>query len=119
MRAHRSCRSILLGAVLAAGLALLAQPLGAQQTTRDLSGTVTDRGREPLRGAVVQLENERTHAVISYITGRSGEYSFKRIGGDTDYEVWATFRGIRSKEKQLDRFNVKHTPRIDLVIELR
>jgi hypothetical protein len=98
--------------------AILPHSIAAQETKRDLGGTVTD-GHEPLRGAVVQLEDETTHAIVSYITGRTGQYSFKRIGGDTDYQVWATFRGTRSKQKQLDRFNTSKTPTIDLVIELR
>lgn len=118
MRSPRYCNSMLLSTATAVALALATRSLFAQETTRDLHGTVTDRHHEPLRGAVVQLENETTHSVISYLTGRSGQYSFKRIGGDTDYEVWATYHGVRSKQRELDRFGVKHTPRIDLVVDL-
>jgi hypothetical protein len=97
---------------------LLPLALPAQQGTRSLSGSVTDTSHEPLRGAIVQLEDEGTHSVISFITDKRGTYSFKRIGSDTDYKVWATFRGIRSKERQLDKFNSKKEAEIDLVIEL-
>jgi hypothetical protein len=101
-------------------LSLLTAPaLQAQQGTRNLTGNVTDRSHEPLRGAVVQLENQSTHDVVSFITDKRGTYSFKRIGADTDYKVWATFRGIRSKERVLDKFNSKPDATLDLVIELQ
>jgi hypothetical protein len=53
--------------VFAAASAMAAQPTG-----RTLTGTVTDRHREPLAGAVVQVHSETTLSVVSYITDRSG-----------------------------------------------
>ncbi|SFR97116.1 Carboxypeptidase regulatory-like domain-containing protein [Granulicella pectinivorans] len=105
--------TILLCLTLMAPLAL-----HAQEGTRNLTGSVTDTSREPLRGAVVQLENQNTHGIVSFITDRRGTYSFKRIGNDTDYKIWATFRGIRSKERQLDKFDTRKDAEIDLVIAL-
>jgi hypothetical protein len=114
IRTSRSFQGLFLSVALFAAT----YPLIAQESVRDLTGTVKDRGHEPLKGAVVQLENEATHSVVSYITGRSGQYSFKRISGDTDYQVSATYRGARSKVKELDKFNVKRKVKIDLVIDL-
>jgi hypothetical protein len=86
-----------------------------QPTLRNLTGTVHDRHREPLKGAIVEIENEKTKSVISYITDRSGRYSFKRIHGEVDYRVWFTYRGQRSQVKELSQFDSRQNATIDLV----
>jgi len=65
--------------------------------TKNLSGTVTDHQHEPLKGAVVQVENDVTMGVVSYITSRDGKYSFKRLDGDTDYRLWSTSVGTNPR----------------------
>src|ERR1700677_1099502 len=57
-------------------------PMSGRPTLRNLTGTVHDRHHEPLKGAVVEIENENTKSVLSYITDRNGRYSFKRIDGE-------------------------------------
>jgi hypothetical protein len=74
-------------------------------TLRDLSGTVTDTGHEPLRGAVVKLQNSKTNAIESYITDASGHYNFKHLDSSIDFQVWATFRGRRSRQRSISMFN--------------
>ena len=101
-----------------AGVLLCASTLLAQRTFRNLSGVVKDRHREPLRGAVVLLENESTHSVLSCITDKGGRYSFKRIDADSDYILWSTYRGQKSKTKSLDLFDSRKNPNVDLVIRL-
>jgi hypothetical protein len=88
-----------------------------QPTLRNLTGTVHDRHHEPLKGAVVEIENENTKSVISYITDRSGRYSFKRIDGEVDYRVWFTYRGQRSKIRELSQFDSHQNATIDLVVK--
>ncbi len=88
-------------------------PAHAQYTrnpARTISGTVTDASKEPLRGAVVQVEAADTLAIQSYITDKQGTYNFRELRSDIDYTLWAMFRGSRSKtysigkfDKQLDR----------------
>jgi hypothetical protein len=107
-------RSLARYALLAA---LLPVPLFAQGGLRNLSGSVTDPQHEPLRGAVVQVLDGKTQAVVSYITDRSGRFSFKRLSRDTDYTVWATFRGQKSKTKALSQFSGNAEPDVELVIE--
>jgi ABC-type molybdate transport system substrate-binding protein len=78
-----------------------------------------DKHHEPLKGAVVQVHNEATDAVTSFVTDRSGGYSFKRLEGNTDYRVWATYKGQRSKAKFLSQFD-RHTSKpVNLVITLQ
>ena len=105
----------------AISVALLACPAGAnpQDTFRRLTGTVTDASHEPLAGAVVELHDDTTDSVISYITNRSGRYSFPRFSGQDDYHVWARFRGSQSRSRILSKFDSKSTRNINLVIKLQ
>ena len=88
----------------------------AQRPLRDLVGTVTD-GREPLTGAIVEVHNEALGTTISYITDKTGHYSFKRLDGDRDYTVWATWRGHRSAIKKLSLFDSSPLKTIELEIK--
>ena len=90
-----------------------------QMGTKNLSGTVTDHQHEPLKGAVVQVENDVTMGVVSYITSRDGKYSFKRLDGDTDYRLWVNFRGTQSKVRHLSRFDSNQPKIINFVLDLR
>ena len=81
-------RKYLLGALLYVAAPIFAASLlYAQHENRSLSGIVTDKQSEPLRGAVVQAHNLETHTVVSFITGRNGQYSFRRLDGDCDYKI--------------------------------
>ncbi len=111
----RAARALLAGAALL----LSSSELLAQRHYRDLEGTVRDRHQEPLKGAVVQVENQNTHSVLSYLTDQSGRYSFMRLQSDTDYSVCATYRGRRSKTKTLSLFDMRPAKKIDLVVKLR
>ncbi len=90
----------------------------AQDVYRELTGVVTDRSNEPLKGAIVEVENENTKSVVSYITDREGRFDFKRLREDTDYMIWATYRGTRSKSRELSHFNAKDHPEFKFVIKL-
>lgn len=104
-------------AMLAVAACCLCAPgYAGQHLVRDLSGTVTDGHHEPLRGAIVQVHSEATGTIVSYITGRSGQYSFKRLEGDLDYTVWATWNGKRSATKKLSLFDTKTRKIIDFEI---
>ena len=89
-----------------------------QLRTRDISGTVTDHQHEPLRGAVVEVENCVSLGVVSFITDRDGRYSFKRLDGDIDYRVWVNFRGHKSKVRQLSKFDEYKPKTIDFILDL-
>jgi len=99
------------GFVLFAATFCAQQTLGPPHTLRELTGTVTDPGHEPVRGAVVQLEVESSHEVVTYITGDDGRYRFKRLSGDQDYRVWVVFRKRHSKARELSKFD-SHTDKV-------
>ena len=88
------------------GLLLCTASLSGQPALRNLTGTVQDRHHEPLNGAVVEIENENTKGVISYITDRSGQY-----------RVWFTYRGQRSKVRELSQFDDRPNATINLMVK--
>ena len=89
-----------------------------RNTPRDISGTVHDGGNEPLRGAVVQVEQEGTMVIQSYVTDERGIYHIRNLSSATDYQVWATFRGHHSKHSEISKFDKKSDREIALVIDL-
>ena len=93
-------------------------PVRAQQMGRTLTGIVTDRHHEPLAGAIVQVHSESTLTVVSYIADRDGHYVFKHLSPDDDYDVFATYRGVRSKARRLSKFDSKPDRELHLVIRL-
>jgi hypothetical protein len=118
MRFSRRARSFAI-ATIAFSLLACAPATFGQRTFRNLTGTVTDRHHEPLKGAVVEVDNGDTERVASYITGRNGLYSFKRLDGDTDYRVWATYRRHRSRTKNISSFDSSSAKVINLVIKMQ
>jgi hypothetical protein len=92
--------------------------LYAQPGIRNLTGTVTDAHHEPLAGAIVQLHDDNTGSVVSYITNRTGRYTFKRLSTDDDYHVSATFRDQHSRSRYLSKLNSKPNPSLPLVVKL-
>jgi len=86
---------------------------------RIVSGSIQNGHREPLRGAVVQVEDEATLSIKSYITGRDGLYRFRNLDDQADYRLWATFRGQRSKTKTLSHFDADKPRVVDFTISNR
>jgi hypothetical protein len=106
------------GTLLLCGILMGGAPVLAQSMGRTLTGTVTDRHHEPLSGAIVQVHSETTLSVVSYITDRGGQYVFKHLSPDDDYNVFATYRGYRSKARRLSKFDSKADRTFRLVIKL-
>ena len=97
--------AVSIGVCLMLGALPVAAQMPSQATARTLSGTVTDTNREPIRGAVVELRDEGSHALMTYITDANGTYSFKRLDGNTDYVVWVVFRGRHSPSHTISKFD--------------
>ena len=118
---HRRMLFVMLSVSLLATVCVCSERILAQITRnplRSVSGSVTDGGKEPLRGAVVQIEAEDTLVIQSYVTDERGTYHFRNLRPDADYRVWATFRGQRSKTQEMSKFDHKLDREISLSIEL-
>jgi hypothetical protein len=84
---------------------------------RTLSGTITDPHHEPLRGAVVELQEGDSANIVSYVTGEDGRYHFLRLKGNQDYSVWAKFRTRESKHRSVSKFADKTEQVVDFELE--
>jgi hypothetical protein len=97
--------SVCVGACLMLGALPVAAQMPTQATMRSLTGTVTDTSHEPIGGAIVELRNESSHSLVTFITEANGNYNFKRLDGNTDYVVWVVFRGKHSPTHTISKFD--------------
>jgi hypothetical protein len=105
-------------AVLALLLLAITLPCRPQSGLRDVSGIVTDKRGNALPGATVQLEDQMTLSVMSYITGNDGRYHFNGLSDEVDYTVRAKYRKYWSAQKRLSKLNSSAHPQIDLLIPI-
>jgi hypothetical protein len=84
---------------------------------KQLQGKVFDSSDSPLNGATVYLENSRNNDIKSYITETDGAYHFANLSADTDYTVWAAFKGKKSAVKTISSFDSRKNVFIDLHIK--
>jgi hypothetical protein len=89
---------------------------GAQPTIRMVEGVVLDQHSHPVGHAAVQLENDWTYQIRSYITQADGKYHFAGLDGDYNYQLTAEYDGLRSHVRKLSKFDSRQQPKIDLTI---
>jgi hypothetical protein len=89
-----------------------------QNQLRSLDGLVVGKGDQPLSGAVVYLKNTKNLAVKSLYTGDDGVYRFNALAPNTDYEVFAEYKGKRSDTKTMSSFDSRTAVRINLHIDI-
>jgi hypothetical protein len=88
-----------------------------KQQGRLLSGKVLDQQDNPVVGAIVYLNNMRTHAVKTYIVGQDGSYRFPGLS-TVDYEVYAQFNNRKSDTRSVSQFDDRPQVYIDLKIDV-
>ena len=77
-----------------------------------------DQHLHPLEHAVVQIKNDWTLMIRSYITQSDGKYHFAGLNSDIDYEPTAEYDGLRSPVRTLSKFDSREERKIDLTIRL-
>lgn len=115
----KSKRTVLIAfaafAALAAGVAgvrsnnNLIAPSGAEaQVTgmRVVSGAVLD-GEQPVVGATVFLQNQKTKAIRSYSSTEKGHYYFAQVNMVDDYDLWAEKSGRKSAVKTISSWDTR------------
>jgi len=101
-------------------LSLLAAVGGAQDKKREaqlrtVRGVVADKSDSPLSGSVVFLKNVRTNSVRSSYTDDSGNYRFRGLDPNADYELHAEKEGAKSPTRTVSGFD----SRKDIVLNLK
>jgi hypothetical protein len=84
---------------------------------RNLQGKVLDGKDAPIGSAIVYLQNSRTNDVKTFISTNDGAYRFAALSSDTDYTVWAAYKGKKSPSKTLSSFDTRKLVYIDLHIK--
>jgi hypothetical protein len=93
----------------------LAQNFG--QSVRVVEGTVQNSNDQPQENAVVYLQDQKSLEVKTYITGADGHYRFGQLNSDVDYQLWAEYKGHKSKTKSISSFDSKKQFSFQLKIE--
>ncbi len=96
-------------------LPLITVPAFSQAATvRNLSGEVTDKAGNKIKGAVVHLKDTKSLSQRSYITAEDGTFRFAQLSTATDYEVWADLNGKKSPSKTVSSFDTKKAVDVSL-----
>ena len=119
MKKHTVVALVLLLAIVPAALSFTPKDKDKGQAGRLLTGKVIDRGDGPLGDSVVYLSDTRTRAVKTYITGPDGAYHFPALSLNTDYELYAQYKGKKSDTKTVSQFDTRSQVNINLRIDTR
>ncbi len=92
-----------------------AQSLG--QAVRVVQGTVQNSSDQPQANAVVYLQDQKSQEVRTFITEADGHYRFGQLSSDVDYQLWAEFKGHKSKTRSISSFDSKKQFNFDLKID--
>jgi Carboxypeptidase regulatory-like domain len=92
-----------------------AQTLG--QAVRVVQGMVQNSSDQPQANAVVYLQDQKSLEVRTYITEADGHYRFGQLSSDVDYQLWAEFKGHKSKTRSISSFDSKKQFNFDLKID--
>ncbi|HTZ56645.1 MAG TPA: carboxypeptidase-like regulatory domain-containing protein [Acidobacteriaceae bacterium] len=94
-----------------------AQTLG--QTVRVVQGNVLNSDNQPQGNAVVYLQDQKSLEVRTYITEADGHYRFGQLSSDVDYQLWAEYKGHKSKTRAISSFDSKKQFNFDLKIDTK
>jgi hypothetical protein len=87
------------------------------QTVRVVQGVARDSSDQPQANAVVYLQDQKSMEVRTYITEADGHYRFGQLSSDVDYQLWAEYKGHKSKTRSISSFDSKKQFIFDLKID--
>ena len=90
---------------------------GVAQAARVVQGTAQNAEGQPQQNAVVYLQDQKTLEVRTYITQEDGHYRFGQLSSDVDYQLWAEYKGHKSKTRSISSFDSKKQFNFDLKID--
>lgn len=66
---------------------------------RSVSGTVFDSNSDPVDGAIVFLQNQKSKTIRSYTSDSKGHFNFAQVDMTQDFNLWAEKGGKKSPVK--------------------
>jgi hypothetical protein len=82
-----------------------------------VQGLVLNADGQPQLNAVVYLQDQKSMQVRTYITEADGRYRFGQLSSDVDYQLWAEYKGHKSKTRSISSFDSKKELNFDLKID--
>jgi hypothetical protein len=79
----------------------------AQTAAKSIEGKVIGGNSAPLPGAIVYLQDEKTNVIKTFIATKDGSYRFGQLPASTDYQIWAEYKGEKSKTRTISSFDAK------------
>jgi hypothetical protein len=89
------------------------------QSVRIVQGTVVNPDGQPIANSVVYLQDQKTLEVRTFITEADGHYRFGQLASDVDYQLWAEYKGHKSKTRAISSFDSKKQFNFDLKIDTK
>jgi hypothetical protein len=87
------------------------------QAVRVVQGLVRDSNDQLQPNAVVYLQDQKSLEVRTYITEADGHYRFGQLSSEVDYQLWAEYKGHKSKTRSISSFDSKKQFNFDLKID--
>ena len=87
------------------------------QAVRVVQGVVRDSNDQLQANAVVYLQDQKSLEVRTYITEADGHYRFGQLSSEVDYQLWAEYKGHKSKTRSISSFDSKKQFTFDLKID--
>jgi hypothetical protein len=87
------------------------------QAARVVQGMVQNSNDQPQQNAVVYLQDQKSLEVRTFITEADGHYRFGQLSSEVDYQLWAEYKGHKSKTKSISSFDSKKEFQFDLKID--
>ncbi len=87
------------------------------QSVRVVEGKVVTADEQVQPNAVVYLQDQKSLQVRTFITQADGHYRFGQLSSDVDYQLWAEFKGHKSKTRSISSFDSKKQFNFDLKVD--
>jgi hypothetical protein len=79
----------------------------AQQVAKTIEGKALNTAAGPLPGTIIYLQDQKTNVIKTLIATADGGYRFGQLPADTDYKLWAEYKGKKSKVRLISSFDTK------------
>lgn len=90
-----------------------AQNMGERMVT----GTVVNDASQPVPGATVFLQNEKTKTIRSFTSIANGHFSFAQVDKAQDFDLWAEKNGKKSAVKTVSSWDTRDNFVTDLKLK--
>ena len=98
---------------------LIGPPLAHAQNFGDrvVRGAVLNAESQPVIGAIVFLQNQKSKTIRSYTSDNEGHFNFAQVDMTQDFNLWAEKNGKKSATKVVSSWDARKDFVVDLKIK--